>query len=131
MATSTKQSKTSHEPRPLNETGRRKSEADTGSIDCRKGGGRCKRASDPGFGSSNPRGEGNRVAEKRGRQAGSGIQRSFEKAAVDKTLWSGSTSKAASEVSALQKTYKAIWKGILSDERIEEECRWIEKLFRV
>jgi co-chaperonin GroES (HSP10) len=34
------------------------------------------------------------------------------------------------EVSLLQKTYRSIWAGILSEERIEEECRWIARLFR-
>jgi co-chaperonin GroES (HSP10) len=34
------------------------------------------------------------------------------------------------QVSLMKRTYRAIWTGILSEERIEEESRWIEKLFQ-
>jgi hypothetical protein len=33
------------------------------------------------------------------------------------------------QVSIMQKTYRAIWAGILSDETIDRESRWIERLF--
>jgi co-chaperonin GroES (HSP10) len=32
-------------------------------------------------------------------------------------------------VSVMKQTYRAIWSGILSEERIEDECRCIERLF--